>query len=67
MLVRFIAMALIGLGVIELSLSWLESSAHHVSMRIFDFVLPVILFVLGVAVFIKAGSLAEWISNKLDE
>jgi apolipoprotein N-acyltransferase len=67
MLVRFIAVALIGLGVIELSLSWLESSAHHASMRIFDFVLPVILFVLGAAVLIKAGSLAEWISNKLDE
>jgi hypothetical protein len=67
MLVRFIAMALIGLGVIELSLSWLESSAHHVSMRIFDFVLPVILLVLGAAVLIKAGALAEWITNKLDE
>ena len=67
MLVRFIAAALIALGVIELSLSWLESTAHHASMRIFDFVPPVILFVLGVGALIKAGSLAEWISNKLDE
>jgi hypothetical protein len=67
MLVRFIAVALIGLGVIELSLSWLESSAPHAPRRIFDFTLSAFLFVLGVVVLIKAGSLAEWISNKLDE
>jgi hypothetical protein len=67
MLVRFIAVALIGFGVIELSLSWLESSTHHVPMRFFDFTLPAVLFLLGVAILIKAGSLAEWLSNKLDE
>jgi hypothetical protein len=67
MLVRFIAVALIGLGVIELSLSWLQSSTHHTPMRIFDFVLPAILVVAGVAGLFEAGSLAEWISNKLDE
>ena len=67
MLVRLIAVALIGFGVIELSLSWLESSAHHMPLRVFDFVLPAILFVAGIVVLVKAGSLAAWISNKLDE
>ena len=67
MLVRFIAVALIGFGVIELSLSWLENSTRHMPMRTVDFVLPGILFALGVVVLIKAGSLAAWISNKLDE
>lgn len=67
LLVRFIAVALIGFGVIELSLSWLENSTHHTPMRFFDFVLPAMLFVLGVIALIKAGSLAAWISNKLDE
>jgi len=67
MLVRFIAAALIGFGVIELSLSWLESSTHHVPLRLFDFVFPAILFAAGIVVLIKAGSLAAWISNKLDE
>ena len=67
MLVRFIAVALIGLGVIQLSLFWLENSARHAPMRVFDFALPAILFGLGVAGLIKAGSLAEWISNRLDE
>ena len=67
MLVRLIAVALIGFGVIELSLSWLESSAHHVPLRVFDFALPAVLFVAGIVVLVKAGSLAAWISNKLDE
>jgi uncharacterized membrane protein YczE len=67
MLVRFIAAVLIGLGAIELSLSWLESSTRHAPMRPFDFTLPVVLFGLGVAGLIKAGALAEWLSNKLDE
>ena len=67
MLVRFIAVALIGLGVIELSLSWVESYERHTPIRIVDFVLPVILVVPGVVGLFKAGSLAAWISNKLDE
>jgi hypothetical protein len=67
MLVRFIAVALIGLGVIELSLSWVESYERHTSMKTFDFVLPAMLVVLGVVGLVKADSLAEWISNKLDE
>jgi len=67
MLVRFIAVALIGFGLIELSLSWVESSARHVAMRTVDFLLPAILFVLGIAGLIKASSLAAWLSDKLDE
>ncbi len=67
MLVRFIAVALIGFGVIELSLSWLESSTRHAPLRVFDFTLPAVLLVAGMIVLIKAGSLAAWISTKLDE
>jgi hypothetical protein len=67
MLVRFIAAALIGFGIIEMSLSWLENSTRHLSMRIGDFMLPAVLFALGIIALIKSGSLASWISNKLDE
>jgi hypothetical protein len=67
MLVRFIAVALIGLSVIELSLSWVESSTRHAPLRVIHLVLPAVLFTLGMAVLIKAGSLAKWISDKLDE
>jgi hypothetical protein len=67
MLVRFIAIALMGIGVIELGLYRIESSVHHTPMRIFHFALPAILFVPGVVILFKAGAIAEWISNKLDE
>jgi apolipoprotein N-acyltransferase len=67
MLVRFIAIALMGFGLIDLGFHWIESFAHHAPMQTFDFALPSICFVLGIVVLIKAGSLAEWISNRLDE
>ncbi len=67
MLVRFVAVALIGLGVIELSLSWVEAATHHTPIQFVDFLFPGILFILGIIGLVKAGSLAEWISNKLDE
>ena len=67
MLVRFIAVALIGFGMIELTLSWLEDSTRHMPMKAVDFLLPAILFALGVAGLFKANSLAAWISDKLDE
>ena len=73
MLVYLVAIALMGLGVIDLSLHWVKSlhlvdgSVHQTPMRISDFVLPAILFVLGIVVLIKASSIAEWISNRLDE
>jgi len=67
MLVRFVAVALIGLGMVELSLAWITSSTRHTPMRVADFVLPAILLVAGVAALIKAHVLAEWVANKLDE
>jgi heme/copper-type cytochrome/quinol oxidase subunit 1 len=67
MLVRFVAVALIGLGVIVLSLSWIQSSMRHTPIRAVDFVLPAVLCVLGTVFLIKANALATWISNKMDE
>lgn len=67
MLVRFVAVALIGLGVVVLSLSWIQRSTRHTPMRVTDFVLPAILLVLGIIFLIRANALATWVSNKLDE
>jgi heme/copper-type cytochrome/quinol oxidase subunit 1 len=67
MLVRFVAVALIGLGIIVLSLSWVQSSTRHTPLRAVDFVLPAVLLVLGIVFLIKADALATWVSNKLDE
>ena len=67
MLVRFIAIALMGFSVIELGLYRIESSVHHTPMRIVHFAIPAIFFVPGIVVLIKTRSIAEWISKRLDE
>ena len=67
MLVYLVAIALMGFGVIDLSLHWIESYTHHVSMRAFDLVLPSICFLLAIVVLIKINSISEWISNRFDE
>ena len=67
MLVYLVAIALLGFGVIDLSLHWMKSFAHHTSMQAVDFVFPAIFFVLGIVILIKANSIAEWVSNRFDE
>ena len=67
MLVRFIAVSLIGVTVVELVLYWVVSSSHHMPMQTFPCVLKSIPAVLGIVILIKAKAVAEWISNKLDE
>jgi hypothetical protein len=67
MLVRFIAVSLMGVTVVELALYWVVSSSHHLPMKTFPGVMKSIPAILGVVVLIKAKAVAEWISNKLDE
>lgn len=67
MLVRFIAVSLMGVSVVELALYWVISSSHHTPMETFPCVLKSIPAVLGIVILIKARAVAEWISNKLDE
>lgn len=67
MLVRFIAVALLGVSAVELALYWVVSSSHHTPIETFPCVLKSIPAVLGIVILIKAKAVAEWISNKLDE
>ena len=67
MLVRFIAVALMGVSVVALALYWVVSSSHHAPMETFPCVLKSIPAVLGLVILIKARAVAEWITNKLDE
>ena len=67
MLVRFIAVSLIGVSVVELALYWVVSSSHRTPMETFPCVLKLIPAVLGIVVLVNARAVAEWISNKLDE
>ncbi|MEI9864390.1 MAG: hypothetical protein WDN00_07500 [Limisphaerales bacterium] len=67
MLVRFIAAALLGWAVVELVLYWVVSQHYHRPMEIFPCVLKSIPAVIGLVILVKAKTVAEWISNKLDE
>jgi hypothetical protein len=76
MLVRFIAVSLIGITVVEIALYWVVNGDHGgivnhpyhpPPIKIFPYVLRSVPALLGVVILIKAKTLAEWISNKLDE
>jgi hypothetical protein len=67
MLVRFIAVALIGWALVDFSLYWIISQHNNTPMKIFPCVQKSIPAVLGIAGLIKSKALAQWISDKLDE
>jgi hypothetical protein len=67
MLVRFIAISLICVTVVELTLYWVIASHNHAPVGIFPCFLKTIPAVAGIVMLIKAKAIAEWISNKLDE
>jgi hypothetical protein len=66
MLVRFIGAALIGWALAELALYLVVCHQKNESVEIIPCVLKSLPFVAGVVVLIKARSLAEWLSDKLD-
>jgi len=67
MLVRFIAVSLLAMTLVNLALYWVVSSTHHEPMLVFPCALKCVPAVIGLVVLIKARAIAEWISNKLDE
>jgi hypothetical protein len=66
MLVRFSAACLMGMSLIELTLSWAEYHFRQQPISIPSAVLWGILFVAGVIILIKAKSVADWLSDKLE-
>ena len=67
MLVRFIALALISVTVVDLALYWVVTHHNQTEMTIFQCVLKSIPAVIGLVILIKAKALAEWISSLLDQ
>ena len=66
MLVRFIAVALIGWATIDLVL-YIVTCRHRVlPVEIFPCVLKSLPFCAGVLVLVKARVIAEWLADKLD-
>ena len=64
--VRFTAACLMGMSVVTLVLYWAEYKFRHVPVNIPVAALWGIVFLAGVAVLIKAKSVADWISDKLE-
>jgi hypothetical protein len=66
MLVRVVAVALIGWAMIDFALYWIVSQHYNRPMKIFPCIVKSIPAVLGIAALIKSKALAQWISDKLD-
>ena len=66
LLVRFTAACLMGVSMVELALNWAEFKFRQMPVNIPLAALWGILFLVGVAVLIKARSIADWISDKLE-
>ena len=66
MLVRFIAIGLIGLSVLEIGLYAGDCYVHHQPIRIGHSALLFIPFVLGIVILVRARAVAEWISSKIN-
>jgi hypothetical protein len=76
MFVRFIAVSLIGITVVEIALYLAVSEVHEPGIvnhpyhpppiKIFPYLLRSVPALLGVVILIKAKSIAEWISDKLE-
>jgi hypothetical protein len=67
MLVRFIALSLMGVTLVNLVLYWVVSQHNHAGMTLFPCLLKSIPAGIGLVVLIKARAIAGWVSNKLDE
>jgi hypothetical protein len=66
MLVRFTAIGLIGLGLLELGLYGGECYMRHEPFHIWHGLLLFVPIVLGIFILTRARAVAEWISNKFD-
>ena len=67
MLVRFVALSLVCVTIVNLALYWVVSQHEHTGMTILSCVLKSIPAMVGLILLIKARAVAEWISRKLDE
>jgi hypothetical protein len=66
MLVRFVAAALIGWAVIELTLYVVICRHKAVPVEVMQCVIKAIPLIIGIVMLAKADAIAEWVSDKLD-
>lgn len=66
MLVRFIAAALLGWALIDLTLYFVVARHKELPVETLPCLVKSLPAVVGVAVLIKARAIAEWLADKLD-
>jgi hypothetical protein len=66
MLVRFIAIGLMGWAVAEFALYWVVCHHKNLPLEILPCLLKSLPFFVGVVILIKSRTLAEWLSDTLD-
>ena len=66
MLVRFIAAALIGWAVVDVSLYFAIARHNNTALAVLPCISKSIPAVIGLVILIKARAIAEWISDKMD-
>ncbi len=67
MLVRFVAVAIIGLSILMEGLYLAGQLVNHLAIGIVHCALLIVPLVLGVAMLARSKAVAEWLSGKLDE
>jgi hypothetical protein len=67
MLIRVVAVALIGWAIADIALYVVLCKHKNVPVEILPCILKSISAVLGIVILVKSKSIAEWISDKLDE
>jgi hypothetical protein len=66
MLVRIIALALVGWAVAELLLYWADCHFHNHPVEIIKIIIKSLPLLGGAVILVKARALAEWLSDLLD-
>ena len=66
MLVRFVAVAIIGLSLLMAGLHATDRLAHHLAVGIIHCTLLTAPLALGVVILACSKAIAEWLSDKLD-
>ena len=67
MLVRFVAVAVIGLSLLEVGLYVAGKLVHHLAVGTVHCMLLVLPLALGIVILAKAKAVAEWLADKLEE
>jgi hypothetical protein len=66
MLVRFVAVAVIGVSLLMAGLYLADNLVHHVAIEKVHCALLTVPLVVGIAMLVRSKAVAEWLSEKLD-